>query len=55
MVTAENVKAIGTSQATDPTQKNNPELALRQTIVNLTDVMKAIALILIDIRDGKKA
>jgi hypothetical protein len=55
MVNAENVLAIGTSPTTDPSTKSNPDLALRQTVINLTDVMKAIALVLIDIRDGKKA
>lgn len=55
MVTVNEVLAIGTTQATDPGQKSNPDVARLQAIGNLTDVMKLIAIVLIDIRDGKKA
>ena len=53
-ITAEQVTAIGTAPGTDTGQKNNPEVAQLQALVNLTDVMKTIAIILIDIRDGRK-
>jgi hypothetical protein len=55
MVTAEDLAAIGTGRGTDPGQKTNPETARLQAIINLTDVMKLIGIVLIDIRDGKKA
>ncbi len=54
MVTEKDVLAVGTGAA-DPSAKLNPDLARAQAIVNLTNVMQQIALILIDIRDGKKA
>jgi hypothetical protein len=54
MVTAETVAAIGTMLGTDPGMKNNQETARLQAIINLTDVLKLIAMVLIDIRDGKK-
>lgn len=55
MVTAQDVAAIGTGIGTDPGQKTNSDVARLQAIVNLTDVLKLVAIILIDIRDGKKA
>jgi len=55
MVTAENVTAIGMTMGTDPGQKTDPKTGQIQAIINLTNVMQLIALILIDIRDGKKA
>jgi hypothetical protein len=55
MVTAEQVVAIGIGRGTDPGQKTDPKTAQLQAIINLTDVLKLIAIVLIDIRDGKKA
>lgn len=55
MITADTVTAIGTQMGTDPGLKNNQETARLQAIINLTDVLKLIAIILIDIRDGKRA
>jgi hypothetical protein len=54
MVTEKEVTAIGTGLA-DPSAKLNPDLSRAQAVVNLTNVMQLIALILIDIRDGNKA
>lgn len=55
MVTAEHVATIGVGRGTDPGQKTDPQTAQLQAIINLTDVLKTIAMVLIDIRDGKKA
>lgn len=55
VITAEKVAMIGTTAADDPGRKVNPEQAKLQAIINLTGVLQAIAIILIDIRDGKKA
>ena len=55
MITAEHIAVIGVGMGTDPGMKTSPDVAKLQAIVNLTEVMKSIALILIDIRDGKKA
>ncbi len=54
MVTAEQVRSIGTTPGTDPGSKRDPQTSQTQAIVNLTNVMQLIALILIEIRDGKK-
>ena len=55
MVTADYVAAIGNAPGTNPGQKTDPNTAQLQAIINLTDVLKLVAIVLIDIRDGKKA
>jgi hypothetical protein len=54
MITREQIASIGTGPGTNPGDKTG-ESASAQAIVNLTDVMKLIAMILLEIRDGKKA
>ena len=54
MVTAEHVEALGRQQGSDPTTKA-PEAARTQALINITNVLQLIALVLIDIRDGKKS
>ena len=53
LVSREQVFAIGTGAA-DPGAKVNPDLAKTQAIVNVTEVLKVIALLLIDIRDERE-
>jgi hypothetical protein len=55
MVTAEAVLAVGQTPGTDPSIKRDPQTSQLQAIINLTQVMQLIALVLIDIRDGKRA
>lgn len=55
IVTAAHVEKIGTLPGTDPNVKNNPDLQHLQAFVNLTDVLKLMTMVLIDIRDGRKA
>jgi len=54
MVTAEHVATIGVGRVQIQT-KDRPTDAQLQAIINLTDVLTTIAMVLIDIRDGKKA
>jgi hypothetical protein len=54
MITAESVAAIGTALGTDPSVKKDPQTQQLQATINLTSVLQCIALVLIDIRDGKK-
>jgi hypothetical protein len=54
MITEKQVLAIGFSAGTDPSIKKDPPTQQLQATVNLTNVLQCIALILIDIRDGKK-
>ena len=53
LIRAEQVLAIGT-QAADPGAKLNPDVAKTKAIINVAEVLKVIALILIEIRDGKR-
>jgi hypothetical protein len=50
----EQVLAIGTTPGSDPGSKVNPDVAKTQAIINVSEVLKVIALILIEIRDGKR-
>ena len=54
MVTAQQIAEVGTSASTNPGNKNS-EAAKLQAVINLTDVLKLIGIVLIDIRDGKKS
>jgi hypothetical protein len=45
-------RAAGTH---NPSGKSNPSMGQLQAITNLTDVLKLIAIVLIDIRDGKES
>jgi hypothetical protein len=49
----EQVLAVGTGMA-DPGAKTNPDVAKTQAIINVGEVLKIIAIILIEIRDGKR-
>ena len=53
MITSEQIAKIGSGYG-DPSTKKEPQNAQLQALVNLTDAVKAIALVLVDIRDGKK-
>ena len=55
MITADHVAAIGSLMGTDPGSKKDPQTAQLQALVNLTEAIKAVALVLIDIRDGRKS
>jgi hypothetical protein len=55
MITVEYVESIGTTRGTDPGQKTNPETARLQAIINLTDAVKAVAIVLIEIRDANNS
>jgi hypothetical protein len=54
MVTAETVLAVGQAPGTNPSIKSDPHTQQLQAISNLTTVMQLIALVLIEIRDGRK-
>jgi hypothetical protein len=54
MVTKESVLAVGQDAASNPAIKKDPHTAQLQSIANLTTVMQLIAMVLIEIRDGKK-
>jgi hypothetical protein len=53
VTTAQDITRIGTGY-TDPSSKPDAHVQQLQAMVNVTDALKAIALVLADIRDGKK-
>ena len=59
MITAEDVLAVGEGFGPDTAKENvekNIEMQnLQQAIIYLAEAVKMVALVLIDIRDGKKA
>ena len=52
-VTAEQVMQMGTGAATNPANKATGEIALGQAVITLTDVLKLLVLVMIEIRDKK--
>jgi hypothetical protein len=50
MVTVDDILSIGSTPGTNPGEKKDPVTGQTQAIINLTDVLKLVA-----IRDGKRA
>jgi hypothetical protein len=50
-VTAQQVLDVGISGPTNPANKTTGDGALAQAVINLSDVLKLLTLVVIDIRD----